>query len=67
MPKLKSRRAAMKRYRFTASGKVKFMRPGRRHNMHVKSEKRKRALNHAFYLPMADARHVYRQLPYGSR
>ncbi len=67
MPKLKSNRAAMKRYRFTASGKVKLARVGRRHNMHQKSEKNKRSLNHPTYLPKADAAHVNRLLPYGSR
>lgn len=67
MPKMKSRRAAMKRYRFTAKGKVKFQRPGRRHNMHVKGEERKRALNHPNYLTTVDAEKAKRQLPYGSR
>ena len=67
MPKLKSRRAAMKRYRFTASGRVKYAKVGRRHNMHQKSEKNKRAFSHGVYLPKQDAVHVERMLPYGSR
>lgn len=67
MPKLKSKRAAMKRYRFTKSGRVKFQRPGRRHNMHVKSEKRKRDLNHPTYLQHVEQDKVERQLPYGGR
>lgn len=67
MPKMKSRRAAMKRYRITASGKVKFQRPGRRHNMHQKGEERKRSLNHPTYLQPVEADKVKRQLPYGAR
>jgi large subunit ribosomal protein L35 len=67
VPKLKSNRAAMKRYRFTAKGKVKLARVGRRHNMHQKSEKNKRAFSHPTYLPAADAVHAHRLLPYGSR
>ena len=67
MPKLKSRRACMKRFRFTASGKVKVQKFGRRHNMHQKTEKRKRHMNHAGYLTDVQTSHVERQLPYGSR
>ncbi len=67
MPKLKTKRAAMKRYRFTASGRVKFQKPGRRHHMHQKTEKRKRRLNKGSYLPVEQTDHVERLLPYGSR
>ena len=67
MPKLKSRRAAMKRYRFTARGKVKFSKPGRRHNFHQKSEKRKRGMNQASYMTAVERRKVNAMLPYGSR
>ena len=67
MPKLKSRNAAKKRLRFTASGKVKIGKRGRRHNLHQKSEKRKRGLKQATYLPDALSATAHRQLPYGSR
>ena len=67
MPKLKSRRAAMKRYRFTARGRVKIQKPGMRHNLHRKTEKRKRSLGRGAYLPAIQAEKVRRQLPYGSR
>ena len=66
MPKLKSRRAAMKRYRFTASGKAKSARPGRRHNMHVKTEKQKRGMRRVTVQPDVKTAKVHRQLPYGS-
>ncbi len=67
MPKLKSRRACMKRFRFTASGKLKTQKFGRRHNLHQKSEKRKRQMNHAGYLTKVQTAHATRDLPYGSR
>jgi large subunit ribosomal protein L35 len=67
MPKLKSKRAAMKRYRFTDSGKVKIQKPGRRHHLHQKTEKRKRGLNHPGYLAPYDAEKARRLMPYGSR
>ena len=67
MPKLKSKRAAMKRFRFTASGRLKFAKVGRRHNLHQKTEKRKRAMNRRQYLPKEDAVHIHRLMPYGSR
>jgi large subunit ribosomal protein L35 len=64
---MKSRRAAMKRYRFTGSGKVKFQKIGRRKNLHGKTEKRKRWLKRGGYLPEVLGEKVERQLPYGSR
>ena len=67
MPKLKSKRAAMKRYRFTASKKVKHQKLGRRHNLHQKTEKRKRNMGRASYLPDVQAEKVEHLLPYGSR
>jgi len=67
VPKLKSNRAAMKRFRFTSKGRVKFAKVGHRHNLHQKSEKRKRAMCHPVYLPKEDAVHIKRLLPYGSR
>jgi len=57
----------MKRYRFTASGKAKSAKPGRRHNMHQKNEKRKRAMRRVTLQPDVLGEKVHRQLPYGSR
>ena len=57
----------MKRYRFTASGRVKFQKQGKRHNLHQKSEKRKRGLKRGSYLPKVQGNKANRQLPYGSR
>jgi large subunit ribosomal protein L35 len=67
MAKLKTRRAAMKRYRFTAKGHARAQRPGRRHNLHVKGEGRKRDMRRASILPDVESAKVHKQLPYGSR
>jgi large subunit ribosomal protein L35 len=44
MPKMKTKRAAKKRFRVTPSGKVSYLRAGLRHNLEGKSGKRKRTL-----------------------
>lgn len=44
MPKMKTRKAVKARFRVTGSGKLKRMRPGRRHMLTKKSAKRKRSL-----------------------
>ncbi|RYZ64133.1 MAG: 50S ribosomal protein L35, partial [Proteobacteria bacterium] len=41
MMKLKTKKAAAKRFSFTATGKVKFKRTNKRHNLGNKSAKRK--------------------------
>ena len=67
MPKLKSKRAAMKRFRFTGTGKVKIQMRGKRHHMHQKTEKRKRFLGRGSYLVPVQRDKVARLLPYSSR
>lgn len=47
MPKLKSRRAACKRFKVTGSGKIKRMKEGASHILTKKSTKRKRNLRKA--------------------
>lgn len=44
MPKLKTRRAAAKRFKATATGKIKRMKPYKSHILESKSPKRKRNL-----------------------
>lgn len=44
MPKMKTRKAVSARFRVTGTGKLKRMRPGRRHMLTKKSAKRKRSL-----------------------
>ncbi|MGD9694201.1 MAG: 50S ribosomal protein L35 [Thermoleophilia bacterium] len=42
MPKVKTRKAAKKRFKLTATGKVRFQRAGLRHNLENMSGKEKR-------------------------
>jgi large subunit ribosomal protein L35 len=45
MPKVKTRRAAKKRFRITGTGKVRFQRAGMRHNLENMSGKDQRHLS----------------------
>ncbi|NCN05460.1 MAG: 50S ribosomal protein L35 [Spirochaetales bacterium] len=64
MPKMKTRRAAAKRYSFTATGKVKYKRQGLRHILTKKSTKRKRRLRSAGLLSPAEVARVRILMPY---
>ena len=44
MPKMKTRKAVKARFKVTGTGKLKRMRPGRRHILTKKSANRKRSL-----------------------
>ena len=59
MPKLKTHKGAAKRFRLTASGKVKCGHSHARHILTKKTAKRKR------YLAKADEKLVKNMLPYG--
>ena len=50
MTKMKTRKAMKKRFKVTASGKLKKTHPGRRHILTKKSAKRKRSLAKADYV-----------------
>lgn len=63
--KLKTKRAAKKRYRVTGSGKVKVGRKGKRHIFTNKSRKRKRQLKGTRLLGPADTAKALSLLPYG--
>ena len=65
MPKMKTRRAAAKRYRITPNGKVKYKKQGLRHILTKKSRKRKRRLRHLDTLDKAEVSRVKKLLPYG--
>lgn len=54
MPKKKTKKAAAKRFRLTAKGKVKFAHSGRGHLLGGKSRKRKRQLRKPGLLTHAD-------------
>lgn len=65
MPKLKTNRAAAKRFRFTKKGKIKKRNAGRGHILGKKARKRKRHLRQPGYLTAASAKVIRRIMPYG--
>ena len=64
MPKLKTNRGAAKRFRVTASGKVKRAQSHRRHILTKKSSKRKRQLRDPSKVHPRDTASVLQMLPY---
>lgn len=64
MPKMKSHSSSKKRFKMTASGKVKYAKTFRRHILTKKTTKRKRNLRAAGYLFKSDAAKVHVLLPY---
>ena len=67
MPKLKTHKGAAKRFRITATGKVKRGHSHARHILTKKSAKRKRLLDIDDVLKPADEKLVTRMLPYGRK
>ena len=66
MPKLKTRRAAAKRFTMTSKGKVKRRKGFLRHILTNKTSKQKRHLRRATLVSKADEKSIKRLLPYGS-
>jgi large subunit ribosomal protein L35 len=62
MPKMKSNRGAMKRFRVTASGKIKRHSAYHSHILTKKSAKRKRNLRKESMVSEADAKRVKRMI-----
>lgn len=67
MPKLKPQKGATKRFKFTATGKIKRGKSHARHILAKKSAKRKRDLDIDTLVSEADKRCVERMLPYGNK
>ncbi len=65
MPKMKTSRAAAKRFKRTGTGKVKRGHAFARHHLGVKSRKRKRHLNSSTLTGPTERRHLQKLLPYG--
>jgi len=65
MPKIKTRKAVAKRFKFTKSGKIKRSKAYRGHILTKKPPKRKRALRQAGFVDRTDRSRVKRLLPYG--
>jgi large subunit ribosomal protein L35 len=62
--KMKTRRAAAKRFSVTGSGKIKFKHAKMRHILAKKAQKMKRQLRKTGVLVAADAQAVRRLIPY---
>ena len=64
MPKMKTKRAAAKRLKRTASGKLKRRSGWKRHKLEAKSPKRKRRLGKALIVTPADQPRLDLLVPY---
>ncbi len=65
MPKLKTHKGAAKRFRLTATGKIKRGKSHARHILTSKTSKRKRKLDVDTYVSEGDQARVEAMLPYG--
>ena len=63
--KLKTHRGARKRFKITASGKIKRMHYGKRHLMGTKRPGRMRKLKKLTLVSKADVARIKQMLPYG--
>lgn len=66
MPKLKTNKAAKKRFRITRNGKVLGSSSLRRHMLTDRSSKKKRQLRRSRELDPADKKRITVMFPYGS-
>ena len=65
MGKLKSHRGAAKRFKFTATGKVKMSSAGMRHLLTGKTARKKRSLGQSALVDKANIETIKKLLPYG--
>ena len=64
MPKMKTNRAAAKRFRVTGSGKVKRNKGFKSHLLSSKGKKRKRQLRQGTLVSAAETKNIRRLIPY---
>jgi large subunit ribosomal protein L35 len=64
VPKIKTNRAAAKRFRVTGSGKVKRNKGYKSHILSSKNKKRKRNLRHATLVAAVEQKNVRKLIPY---
>jgi len=67
MPKMKTKRGAAKRFRYTGSGKVRRAKANKSHILTKKSQKRKRGLRKADIADASDVGHNKLMMPYGQK
>ena len=66
MPKLKTNKAAKKRYSYTATKKVKRTSANSRHRLATKTSRQKMSRNANAYVDKTSENHVKKLLPYGN-
>jgi large subunit ribosomal protein L35 len=64
VPKIKTNRAAAKRFRVTGSGKIKRNKGFKSHILSSKSKKRKRHLRQATTVSAVESRNIRQLIPY---
>ena len=64
MPKMKTKSGAKKRFRFTATGKIKVGQTGKRHGMIKRSNEQIRNLRGTRMLSESEERRIKRWMPY---
>ncbi|MEO0232141.1 MAG: 50S ribosomal protein L35 [candidate division WOR-3 bacterium] len=64
MPKIKTKKSALKRFKITAKGKIKRYRAFHSHLAQSKNPKRKRRLRKPAYLSGGDEKKIKKILPY---
>ena len=67
MPKLKTKSSAKKRFKFTASGKIKMPQAGKRHGMIKRSNSQIRKLRGTTTMSKQDGKIVKSYMPYSLR
>ena len=67
MPKLKTKSSAKKRFRFTATGKIKMPQAGKRHGMIKRTNSQVRKLRGTTTLSKQDGKIVKSYMPYSLR
>ncbi|HTO23541.1 MAG TPA: 50S ribosomal protein L35 [Spirochaetia bacterium] len=67
MPKMKTKKAAAKRYHVTGSGKVRYKKQGLRHILTKKNAKRKRRLRLSATLSPVETKRVKQLMPYAGK
>ena len=67
MPKMKTKKAAAKRYHVTGTGKIRYKKQGLRHILTKKNAKRKRRLRLPAILSQVEEKRVKQLMPYAGK
>ncbi len=67
MPKLKTKSGCKKRFRFTATGKVRSAQAGKRHGMSKRTNRFIRDARGTMILDESDTHRIVQFMPYGSK